>query len=215
MERALLSLFGREHRAEVYRRLATAAGLQLSPRACWLMYRIADFAPLSVPDLAQLLGIGTAELHERKTELQADGYVTIAVAPDGAEEDMVLTPACREAADRLEAAREAGIGRLMEGWQPDQNPELRLLIGKITRNLVATDRPPDREPPRRRHPRQPVTARPAGGRRTPGRPRPGSADRGVRHDAAAQGVDRPACGPPGAAPGPRRRPPGRAGRSAA
>jgi EmrB/QacA subfamily drug resistance transporter len=145
MERALLSLFGREHRAEVYRHLCDAAGLQMSPRACWLMYRIADFAPLSVPALARLLGIPVAELHERKTELQADGYITIAPAQDGAEEHVVLTPAGRDAAARLEGAREAGIARLMEGWHPDQNPELRQLLGKITKNLVATDRPPDRE----------------------------------------------------------------------
>ena len=146
MERALLSLFGREHRAEVYRRLATDAGLQLSPRACWLMYRIADFAPLSVPDLAQLLGIGTAELHERKTELQADGYVTIAVAPDGRRRTW-CSP--RPAARRPTASRRRGKrGSAADGGLAARpEPGAARLIGKITRNLVATDRPPDRSPP--------------------------------------------------------------------
>jgi hypothetical protein len=33
MERGLLALFGREHRAEIYRNLAAKAGVQISPRA--------------------------------------------------------------------------------------------------------------------------------------------------------------------------------------
>ena len=47
MERALLTLFGRERRAETYRRLAEAADVPLTPRATWLMYRLADTAPIS------------------------------------------------------------------------------------------------------------------------------------------------------------------------
>jgi hypothetical protein len=47
-----------------------------------------------------------------------------------------------QTAGRLDDAREAGIDRLMTGWEPDRNPELRQLLGQITRELVATDSPP-------------------------------------------------------------------------
>ena len=183
MERALLTLFGREHRAEVYRRLAEAADVQISPRGCWLLYRIADNGPISEAALARLLGITSADLKERMTEPVAAGYISVGgdgaqaggdgaqpsrdgaqAGGDGAQPSrddaqpsrdgaqpsrdgatVALTPAGKQAADRLNDAREAGIGRLMTGWEPDRNPELRQLLRRITKKLVATDGPPARE----------------------------------------------------------------------
>jgi EmrB/QacA subfamily drug resistance transporter len=149
MERALLALLGREHRAEVYRRLAAAAGVQVSPRGCWLLYRVADNAPITEAALAGLLGITVADLQERMTELVTAGYVTVTGATSTVGGDdaragasVALTPAGQEAAARLDEAREAGIDRLMTGWEPDKNPELRRLLGRITRTLVATDSAP-------------------------------------------------------------------------
>jgi EmrB/QacA subfamily drug resistance transporter len=150
MERALLTLFGREHRAEVYRNLAAAAGIQVSPRGCWLMYRIADNGQIAEAALARLLGITGGDLAHRLIEVVDAGYVAVAdgggaaTAPAGAM--VALTPAGELVAVRLDAAREAGIDRLMAGWEPDHNPELRQLLGKITTRLVATDAPPQHEP---------------------------------------------------------------------
>jgi hypothetical protein len=58
---------------------------------------------------------------------------------------LTLTPAGEQAAGRLAAAREAGIDRLVADWQPDQAPELRRLIGRITTTLVATDTAPEHD----------------------------------------------------------------------
>jgi hypothetical protein len=52
---------------------------------------------------------------------------------------VALTPVGVQAAGRLQVAREAGIARLMTGWHPDMNPQLRHLIKRITTTLVATD----------------------------------------------------------------------------
>ncbi len=145
MERALLTLFGREQRAQVYGSLAAAAQVPVSPRSCWLLYRIADNGPITEMALAHLLGITGADLNERMTELLAAGYVTVAAAGgNGAQgsANVALTPVGEQAAARLDDAREAGIDRLMTGWEPDRNPELRQLLGRITRKLVATDSPP-------------------------------------------------------------------------
>jgi DNA-binding MarR family transcriptional regulator len=145
MERALLTLFGRERRAEVYRGLAASAGVQVSPRGCWLMYRIADEGPITGAALARRLGISTADLGERLTELERGGWVSVAdgARPDGAA--VGLTAAGQDAAARLDEARQAGIDRLMSGWEPDKDPQLRRLLGQITRNLVATDAPVHQE----------------------------------------------------------------------
>jgi hypothetical protein len=164
MERALMTLFGREHRAETYRRLAEAADVQLSPRATWLMYRVASNAPITEAGLAHLLGIASSDLEQRLTELVAAGYVAVdgARRPAGGAEaghpasgdqgdgaqasaSVALTAAGEQVADRLGAAREAGIDRLVTDWQPDQVPELRRLIGRITTTLVATDTAPEHD----------------------------------------------------------------------
>jgi EmrB/QacA subfamily drug resistance transporter len=152
MERALMTLFGRERRAVTYRRLAENAEVQLSPRGTWLMYRIADNAPITEAGLAHLLGIADAELEQRLTELTAAGYVTVdgAGRPASGDGDQAgasvrLTSAGQQVASRLGAAREAGIDRLVTEWKPDQVPELRQLIGHITTTLVATDAAPERD----------------------------------------------------------------------
>jgi EmrB/QacA subfamily drug resistance transporter len=151
MARALYTLFGRERRADVYRGLATEAGVQLSPRGCWMLYRITDECPITTVALARLLGITGADLDERMAEVTAAGYVTVVgpVGPadgDGVGDILVLTQAGEQAASRMRDAREAGMERLMTGWEPDMHPELRQLVARITRNLVATDGSIAREP---------------------------------------------------------------------
>jgi EmrB/QacA subfamily drug resistance transporter len=155
MERALLTLFGRERRADTYRRLAEAAGVQLSPRGTWLLYRVADSVPTTEVALAQALGITVPDLQQRLAELTAAGYVTVSrpgpgASPadgDGAQAGpaVALTAAGQQAAGQLDVAREAGIDRLVTEWQPDQIPELRQVIGRITTTLVATDDSPERD----------------------------------------------------------------------
>ena len=152
MERQLITLFGREGRAETYRRLAQEADVRLGPRGTWLMYRIADHAPITEAELARLLGIDVSDLEQRLTEPVAAGYVSVG-APgrpadgDGAQAgaSVTLTSAGEQAASRLVAAREAGIDRLVTDWEPEKAPELRHLLGRITTTLVATDGSPERD----------------------------------------------------------------------
>jgi EmrB/QacA subfamily drug resistance transporter len=151
MERGLLTLFGREHRAEIYRNLAAEAGVQLSPRGAWLLYRVADKAPVSEAALAGRLGITVADLQGRLTELAGDGYVTLTGSSSGdgdqASDAIALTPAGQQAAARLNEAREAGIGRLVADWEPDKHPELRRLLSQVTTRLIATDQSPAHDGP--------------------------------------------------------------------
>src|SRR5215831_9686248 len=77
MERALLTLFGRERRREVYQNLAAAADVHVSPRGCWLLYRIADHRPTTEVALARLLRVDRANLGRRLTELLDAGYIAL------------------------------------------------------------------------------------------------------------------------------------------
>jgi EmrB/QacA subfamily drug resistance transporter len=146
MERALMALFGREHRAETYRRLAESAHVQLSPRGTWLMYRVSDNAPITRVGLAQLLGITDGELQQRLTELVNAGLVA-PTSGNGtpADASVTLTSTGEQAAAELRSARNTGIDRLVTEWQPDQAPELRRLIGRVTTTLVATDPAPEHD----------------------------------------------------------------------
>jgi hypothetical protein len=151
MERALMALFGRERRAETYRRLAETAGVQLSPRGTWMLYRLADNAPITEVALAHLLGIAATDLEERVTELVTAGHAVVGVGPtaggDGARASasIALTSLGEQAVGRLNVARKAGIDRLATEWEPDKIPELRQLLGRITTTLVATDVSPERD----------------------------------------------------------------------
>jgi hypothetical protein len=128
------------------------------------MYRVADNAPITRAGLAHLLGIADSELEQRLTELVNVGYVTVdgpapaarqasdaepALPASGsgtrAGASVALTSAGEQAAAQLRAVREAGIDRLVTEWQPDQVPELRRLIGRVTTTLVATDPAPEHD----------------------------------------------------------------------
>ena len=102
MERALMTLFGRERRAETYQRLAEGADVPLSPRGTWLMYRVADNVPITRAGLAQLLGIADTELEQRLTEL-----VTPATSPWTAQP---TPPAWRVTANRSSRRTATALG---------------------------------------------------------------------------------------------------------
>ena len=52
IELALARLSSRENRGELYHTLASRAGLDLAPRSCWLLYRMAENPACTVEDLA-------------------------------------------------------------------------------------------------------------------------------------------------------------------
>ena len=91
-----MTLFGREGRAETYRRLAQEADVQLGPRGTWLVYRIADHAPITEAELARLLGIDVSDLEQRLTEPVAVGYVSVAVPARPADGDGGRRPGQRQ-----------------------------------------------------------------------------------------------------------------------
>ena len=75
MERALTVLLSREHRREVYAHLVSAAGVQTSPRAAWLLLRVGEHPGWGCHDLARHLYLTDADLRRRLAELIAPGYV--------------------------------------------------------------------------------------------------------------------------------------------
>jgi EmrB/QacA subfamily drug resistance transporter len=137
VERKLCLLGRRENRPQLYRRLAERAGVDLSPCACWLLYRFDRSPGESVPELAQRLRAEPGELQPWLDELLAAGFTRYAEGDRPAR--VVLTPAGRAALDRLVAARRDGLAELLDGWRPDEHPELALALRNLARELLAED----------------------------------------------------------------------------
>jgi hypothetical protein len=123
LERALSLLAAREHRWELYERLAGRASLDLAPPELWLLARLGERRPLDADEgrIAETL----EQLRERAlVETRDDGTTT-------------LTAAGREDYERLVTARCAGLRELLDGWEPDQHRELEHLVDRLARDLVS------------------------------------------------------------------------------
>jgi EmrB/QacA subfamily drug resistance transporter len=116
LERALSGLMRRENVAELYRRLASAANLPLTPGPTWLLARIA-----AVRD--GLEDKPTDKLVAWRAELEEAGLVTSG--------ELHLTAAGNDAADRLLIARRANIESLVADWSPEQHQQLITLINAL------------------------------------------------------------------------------------
>jgi DNA-binding MarR family transcriptional regulator len=141
MERALTVLLSREHRREVYAHLVSAAGVQTSPRAAWLLLRVGEHPGWGCHDLARHLYLTDADLRRRLAELIAPGYVRR--LPDGATDPVPLTEAGQRAFDELFRARHDAVARLAADWNPEQHPRLVALLTRLTHQLAASGETPD------------------------------------------------------------------------
>jgi EmrB/QacA subfamily drug resistance transporter len=132
IERALSLLAGREERWSLYERLAARAGLDLEPPELWLLGRLGERAPLTEPELARHLQDDAQPIEEALDRLRQRSLV-------GTAEGGTISLTTEGSADyeRLVAARCAGLRELLEGWNPDQQAELRRLVDELGRDLVS------------------------------------------------------------------------------
>jgi DNA-binding MarR family transcriptional regulator len=131
LERALATLAGREQRWHVYERLATSAGVDLAPPELWLLARLGERAPVTEGQLTAELGNGTRiaaaldRLQDRSLVFRRDGDV------------VALTTEGREDYERLVAARCARLRELLDGWGPEERPEVQRMVDALGRDLVS------------------------------------------------------------------------------
>ncbi len=138
MERAITSLLSRERRRVVYGELISAAGLQLKPRAGWLLLRVGEHPVLSRQELAGQLQLRDTDLQHRLAELTRPGYV----ADGDAGQPVRLTTTGRAAYQGLLQAREDQLRKLCADWHPDRHPQLQALLTTITHQLAASGEKP-------------------------------------------------------------------------
>jgi DNA-binding MarR family transcriptional regulator len=137
MELALTRLSDRENRAELYQTLAQRAGIDLPPRAVWLLYRLADRPACTVNDVAQRLKVSADLIQPGVDGLLAAGMIQ--EQRRGADCDLSLTAAGAIALDKLTEARRAGLTELLEGWNPEEHPEIIEMVKDLAHSLLADD----------------------------------------------------------------------------
>jgi len=134
VELALERVISTENRSLVYETLAARAQIDLGPQACWLLFRLAEFAPMSESQLDQrykvrpaTLSTGLGELEEAALIVRSPGLA------------LTVTPAGQEVMERLTEARRSGLEDLLEGWDPMEHPELEALVRRLAGILMADD----------------------------------------------------------------------------
>jgi DNA-binding MarR family transcriptional regulator len=134
---AIERVAARENRTELYETLAERAGVDLPPRAVWLLYRLSDQPACSVEEVAE-------NLHVEPSVIQpgVDGLVSAGMIEErrrGADCDLHLTTAGSMALGRLTEARRRGLTDLLEGWNPEEHPEVIEMVKQLAHSLLADD----------------------------------------------------------------------------
>jgi EmrB/QacA subfamily drug resistance transporter len=137
IELALTRLSARENRVELYQTLAHRAGIDLPPRAVWLLYRLADQPGCTIDDVAQRLKVDPDLIQPGVDGLLAAGMIE--ERSRGVECDLDLTAAGTTALGKLTEARRTGLTELLEGWNPEEHPEIIEMVKNLAHSLLADD----------------------------------------------------------------------------
>ena len=134
---ALERVARRENRAELYATLAARAGLDLEPRSCWLLYRLADRPDCTIESIASRLKVDKGRIEQGVEALVGAAMIARTDMDDGCE--LALTELGDNAIDRLRSARRAGLTELLEGWDPESHPEIGEMVRHLAHELLADD----------------------------------------------------------------------------
>jgi DNA-binding MarR family transcriptional regulator len=134
IERALSTLARRDTRERILERLIAGAGLELTARQCWVLGRVGEHGPTDAFAIADQHSVDAARVAARLGELRELGYI------EGPSEAIVLSDSGREALERLVAARRERLAQLLDGWSPESEADLALLLSRLARD-IAVDHP--------------------------------------------------------------------------
>ena len=133
LERALSLLAGREHRWELYERLAEAARVDLAPPELWLLARLGHRQPITEAHLVDQLHVDQDRVRDALDHLLIRSLVD--TSDDGL---MRLTGTGQDDYDRIVEARCARLRAHLDGWDADRQPEIQELVDRLGRDLVHT-----------------------------------------------------------------------------
>ena len=131
LERILSSLLQREERQRIYDALIEGSGIDITPPEGWLLNRIGERAPTTVPALAAELRVPSDELREPLAGLTRRAYITT-----DTDHELELTESGTHAREQLIAAGRAELCRLLKGWEPEQDEDMQPVLRRLAGALV-------------------------------------------------------------------------------
>ncbi len=137
LEARLSKLARRENRHLVYERLASVAGIDVTPGEAWMLLRVDRLDAETADELAARYKLPPDAVSSLLANLRAQGLV------EGPAE-VRLTVRGHEAVQEMADARQEALQRFLEDWQPAQHAEVLQLLERFTRSLRAT--PPAGDP---------------------------------------------------------------------
>jgi DNA-binding MarR family transcriptional regulator len=131
LERIISSIARGDTRTRIYRETIARAGLDLTPPETWLLGRLRDRTPATVPDLADQFAVPAERVAALAQQLERRGLVS-----DGTGA-VDLTDAGRAALGKLVEAGRAELTALLEHWQRPDDQELAPVLRRVAASLVA------------------------------------------------------------------------------
>jgi hypothetical protein len=136
---ALSRLAGRERTRRFIARVASRVGVDLTPAACWMLFRYSEDGTRTIADLREIRDIPVEVLENGRVQLLECGYVE---ADDGL---TVVTPGGDAVADQLRAEAREELVALLDGWSPEQYPDLQRLLTRLADDIAEAPPEPGRE----------------------------------------------------------------------
>ncbi|TDC45390.1 DHA2 family efflux MFS transporter permease subunit [Actinomadura sp. KC345] len=134
IERALSELMRKDAKArQLYERLGAHAGVALPAGSVWALCRIAKDGTVKGQDLAERAGVPIEHGRPYVDRLVDAAYVQ---RRDGT---LAITDAGRAVAERLFAARREGLARHVDGWSPEEHPELADVLTRLAEASLGDD----------------------------------------------------------------------------
>jgi EmrB/QacA subfamily drug resistance transporter len=142
--RALGVLVGRKQMRAYLERVATDAGVDLSLPACSVLVRLRRDPRSSMAQLAERTGVPAETLAAAVSELKSRRLLEAEPADVGVDGHALappdrLTPAGVATADQLIAAVRARLAHLLDGWSPEQYPDLVRLLDHFAAEVIPTE----------------------------------------------------------------------------
>ncbi|MFF4733191.1 MarR family winged helix-turn-helix transcriptional regulator [Streptomyces mirabilis] len=132
IERALTRISYLTSRVRQHERLMALAGLPLDRAAVALLRQVADSGSLRPSELANLLSVEASHVTRQVQQLEKTGYLTRVPDPnDRRAQRIELTPAGRDAVDRVRQASCRGMSVALADWSPEDLEQLATLCHRL------------------------------------------------------------------------------------
>jgi hypothetical protein len=126
IEHGLWLLANRDTKRQIYAGLTARAGIDLTPAAAWALGRLNEEPGLPADELAERRHLSPDRIADAYDLLGDHGLI---------DNLLQVTPAGDEVIDRLFTARRESLSEYLTAWKPHENPDLRELLDRVSRDL--------------------------------------------------------------------------------